>query len=101
MDSLELAEHLVWDYPSHDFVIDREEAAELKLPVQALPITQERQLINSLIGLMKDGMPYLGFAKPLAKPSVAKKGGKKKLPSAAATAGTGNGSKRAAAGAVA
>ena len=39
-DADELAEHLVWDYPAHDFVIDFEEAEALGLPVQRLPITQ-------------------------------------------------------------
>jgi len=93
----ELAEHLVWDYPAHDFVIDFEEATELGLPVQRLPVTQEKLLIDSLIGLMRDEIPYLGFAKPADRKPAAKKNGKKKLPTGVATTGAGNGAKRAAA----
>ncbi len=94
-DANELAAHLVWDYPAHDFVIDFEEAHALGLPVQRLPITQEKLLVNSLIGLMQNELPYLGFAKPVRKPTVAKKGSKKKLPSSAPAAQAGNGTKRA------
>jgi hypothetical protein len=80
----DLAEHLVWDYPAHDFVIDYEEARGLGLPVQHLPLGQEKMLVNSLTGLMRYGSPYLGFAKPQPaqhrpKPT-AKKSGKKKVP---------------------
>ncbi len=95
----ELAEHLVWDYPAHDFVIDYEEAEAIGLPVQRLPIAQEKSLINSLIGLMHDGIPYLGFAqsvsarKSATKPP-AKKGTRKKLP-VPITAGANSGEKRA------
>jgi len=94
----ELAEHLVWDYPAHDFVIDYEEAKAIGIPVQKLPITQEKALINSLIGIMKHGIPYIGFAQPAAprrKPAPAKNT-RKKLPVSIASAGTGNvGTKRA------
>ena len=96
-DAADLAAHLVWDYPAHDFIIDHEEARQLGLPVQRLPITQERLLINSLIGLMQNELPYLGFAKPVRKPTVVKKGSKKKLPSSAPAAQAGNGTKRTAA----
>jgi hypothetical protein len=94
----ELAEHLVWDYPAHDFVIDYEEARGIGLPVQRLPITQEKALINSLIGMMKNGLPYVGFAKPVPaprrKPAPAK-GARKKLPVSITSAGAGNSAKRA------
>lgn len=95
-DADDLAEHLVWDYPAHDFVIDFEEADALGLPVQRLPITQEKLLIDSLIGLMRNEIPYLGFAKPADRKAVAKKG-KKKLPTSATAATGGNGAKRTAA----
>ena len=80
----ELAEHLVWDYPAHDFVIDYQEAKGLGLPVQPLPLGQEKTLINALTGLTKYGIHYIGFARPQptlrrTKPA-AKKSGKKKLP---------------------
>ena len=92
----ELAEHLVWDYPAHDFVIDYEEAKGIGLPVQRLPITQEKTLINCLTGMMKHGLPYLGFAQPAPrrKPATAKNA-RKKLPVSIAPAGTGNAAKRA------
>ncbi len=94
----ELASHLVWDYPAHDFIIDFDEADSLGLPVQRLPITQEKMLINSLIGLMRDGIPYLGFTKPTdRKPAVAPKGSKRKLSPSPATASGGDGTKRPAA----
>ncbi|MFZ0478249.1 MAG: hypothetical protein WAL71_03795 [Terriglobales bacterium] len=94
-DADELAEHLVWDYPAHDFVIDFEEAATLGLPVQRLPITQEKLLIDSLTGLMRNEIPYLGFAKPTDRKPAVKRGSKKKLPTPV-TAAT-NGPKRTAA----
>ena len=93
----ELAEHLVWDYPSHGFVIDSEEARGLGLPVERLPLPQEKLLINSLIGMMHNGLPYIGFAQPVPsrKPNTAR-GNKKKVPVAVGTAaGAGNGAKRA------
>lgn len=93
----ELAEHLVWDYPAHDFVIDSEEAKSLGLPVELLPINQEKLLIDSLIGLMKNEIPYIGFAQPArSKNQPAAKGTKKKLPVPIRGAtGAGNGAKRA------
>ena len=90
----ELAEHLVWDYPSHDFVIDREEAAGLGLPVRPLPLAQERALIDSLIGLMKHEIPYIGFVKPIRKSATKRVSKKVPLPVGTAT-GAGNGAKRA------
>jgi hypothetical protein len=91
----ELAEHLVWDYPAHDFVIDYEEAKSIGLPVQRLPLAQEKSLINSLTGLMTDGIHFWGFAKPAStKKPVVPKGSKKKLPVSVATAGAGNGTRR-------
>lgn len=80
----ELAEHLVWDYPAHDFVIDYQEAKSLGLPVQSLPLGQEKTLINALTGLTKYGIPFIGFARPQPTPRrakpAAKKSSKKKLP---------------------
>jgi len=93
----ELAEHLVWDYPAHDFVIDRDEAGAIGLPVFPLPITQEKMLINSLSGLMKNGIPFLGFAQPTIrkKPATAKGGRSRKLPVSVQAAAAGNGANRA------
>lgn len=92
----ELAEHLVWDYPAHDFVIDYEEARGIGLPVQRLPITQEKALINSLIGMMKNGIPYIGFAQPAPRRKPATpKSARRKLPVSIASAGASNSTKRA------
>jgi len=60
-EAAELARHLVWDYPVHDFVIDREEASEVGLPVQALPLSDEKLLISAISGLEESGISYLGF----------------------------------------
>jgi hypothetical protein len=73
----ELAQHLVWDYPAHDFVIDYEEAKGLGLPVQRLPITQEKAMVNALIGLMRHGMHYTGFVQSAGGKRSAQKAGKK------------------------
>lgn len=89
-EAAELARHLVWDYPAHDFVIDRDEAGNLGLPVQKLPISQERALISVLSGLGEYGIPYLGFighgtkTKTKTKGRTARtvRGGTRKLPTA-------------------
>lgn len=73
-DAAELARRLVWDYPAHDFVIDRNEARDLGLPVQKLPIYEEKALISAISGLGEYGIPFLGFVehgtqtKPKTKP---------------------------------
>ncbi|MGC2109003.1 MAG: hypothetical protein WA655_05760 [Candidatus Korobacteraceae bacterium] len=92
----ELAQHLVWDYPSHDFVIDREEAHAIGLPVRPLPLNQERILIGSLIGLLKDELPYIGFAQPVRKKRSVGKKSASKVPAPVPTGRVvpGNGSHR-------
>ena len=92
----ELAQHLVWDYPAHDFVIDYEEAKGVGLPVQRLPLSQERALIGSLIGLMKDEIPYIGFVQPVRRRKPVAKKSKATVPiSVGKAAGAANGAKRA------
>lgn len=93
----ELAEHLVWDYPAHDFVIDYQEAEAIGLPVQRMPITHEKMLINSLTGLMNNDIPFMGFAKPAIGKKPATKSSRRKLPVPVETPGTGNGARRASA----
>jgi len=66
-DAFELARHLVWDYPAHDFVIDRKEAKSLGLPVLKLPISEEKILISAISGLEEYGIPYIGFTENGAK----------------------------------
>jgi Serine dehydrogenase proteinase len=60
-EAAELARHLVWDYPAHDFVIDREEAKQLGLPVQKLPASEERALISAISRLEDYEIPFVGF----------------------------------------
>jgi hypothetical protein len=62
-----LAQHLVWNYPSHDFVIDFNEARALRLPVKPLPASQEKALVDAIEGLQKYGLPYVGFCEPKPK----------------------------------
>jgi len=98
-----LAEHLVWDYPAHDFVIDYEEAKAIGLPVQRLPIAQEKSLIHSLTGMIDDGLYYWGFAKKAPRPArpmgrrkpPVPASTRKKLPVSVAASGPGNGARRA------
>jgi len=92
----ELAQHLVWDYPAHDFVIDREEASAIGLPVRPLPLDQERILIGSLIGLLRDELPYIGFVQPVRKKRTVGKKSAKKVPiPVGAASRAGNGAARA------
>jgi hypothetical protein len=82
-EAAELARHLVWDYPAHDFVIDRREARSLGLPVQRLPISDEKMLIAAISGLEEYELFYLGFiddTQKRTKPTRAKRKGPRKLP---------------------
>lgn len=85
-DAAELARHLVWDYPAHDFVIDRKEARKLGLPVQRLSISDEKILIAAISGLVEHEIPYVGFIvhgkQKRTKPTRAKRKGPRKLPTA-------------------
>jgi hypothetical protein len=87
-EAAELARHLVWDYPAHDFVIDRNEAKNLGLPVQKLPISEEKALISALSGLREYEIPYVGFiehgakTKTKGKPSRPARHNTRKLPTA-------------------
>jgi hypothetical protein len=85
-EAAELARHLVWDYPAHDFVIDRREARSLGLPVQRLSISDEKILITAILGLEEHDIPYVGFidhgTQKRTKPTRAKRKGPRKLPTA-------------------
>ena len=82
----ELARHLVWDYPAHDFVIDRKEARKIGLPVQRLSISDEKMLIAAISELGEYEIPYVGFiengTQKRTKPTRAKRKGPRKLPTA-------------------
>lgn len=79
-DAEKLAEHLVWNYPSHDFVIDYAEARALRLPVKRLVPSQEKTLIEGLKGLEKYGIPYIGFCERPPKRISRKNAPRKKMP---------------------
>jgi hypothetical protein len=71
----DIVHQLVWGYPSHEFVIDIEEAKSLHLPVHALDQKQEDLLINLIMELDEHDLSYSGFAqlpKPAAKSKAAK-----------------------------
>ena len=61
----QIIERTVWGYPSHDFCIDIDEAAELGLPVQRLPEAHDKILTAALLATQRDH--YYGFTPPVAK----------------------------------
>lgn len=67
----EIIRRMVWEYPSHDFHVDFEEAEDVGLPVERLPESQDSRLTAAIFDLEKED--YHGFAPPpppqTAKPS--------------------------------
>jgi hypothetical protein len=59
-----IAERLVWKYPAHDFVIDREEARSLGLPVQKMELFHDKLLTKVITTLMESEVTYVGFGTP-------------------------------------
>jgi Serine dehydrogenase proteinase len=57
-----IVDKLVRQYSSHDFGIDFDEAAELKLPVRALDRSQDERLTAAIMELHDDGLSFTGFA---------------------------------------
>jgi hypothetical protein len=60
-DAEGLTQKLVWQYPSHDFVIDYEEVKALGLPVKRLDLAQEELLLDSISGILGYGGSAYGF----------------------------------------
>jgi hypothetical protein len=60
--SKEIIKKMVWDYPSHDFHIDFDEAEEVGLPVAKLSEAQDVQITEAIINLRREY--YHGFAPP-------------------------------------
>jgi hypothetical protein len=60
----EIVRRMVWEYPSHDFHVDFEEAEEVGLPVERLPESQDIRLTAAIFDLDKED--YHGFAPPPA-----------------------------------
>jgi hypothetical protein len=57
----DLVQQLVWEYPSHNFVIDYDEAEAIGLPVKRMDISEEKSLIRVILGLQQDDISYSGF----------------------------------------
>lgn len=77
-----LTEKLVWGYPSHDYIIDYDEAEDLGLPVKRLDLAQEEVLLDSLSGILRHGVSRYGFVEPpkATKTSTPKKSAKTRKP---------------------
>ncbi len=60
----DLVQQLVWEYPSHNFVIDYDEAESIGIPVKRLGLTEEKALIRAILGLQSDDISYSGFVEP-------------------------------------
>src|SRR5271157_4537931 len=58
----DLVQQLVWEYPSHNFVIDYDEAESIGIPVKRLGLAEEKALIKAILGLQEDDISYSGFA---------------------------------------
>jgi hypothetical protein len=59
-----IVNRLVWQYPSHEFGIDFDEATELKLPVKELDRGQDERLSTAIMELVNEGITFSGFAGP-------------------------------------
>ena len=68
VNSREIVRRMVWEYPSHDFHVDFEEAAEVGLPVERLPESQDIRLTEAIFALDKED--YHGFAPALTPPTA-------------------------------
>lgn len=58
--AVQIVQKIVWEYPSHDFCIDFEEAKSLGLPVQRLPEAQDHKLCAAILEVGRG--QYHGFA---------------------------------------
>jgi hypothetical protein len=63
----EIVQKMVWEYPSHDFCIDFEEARVLGLPVERLPEAQDHKISAAL--LMVGRGDYHGFVSHESSPA--------------------------------
>lgn len=55
---------MVWEYPSHNFCIDFDEAKAIGLPVERLPEDQDAAICEALFNFERDN--YHGFVSPAA-----------------------------------
>jgi len=65
-----LVQQLVWEYPSHNFVIDYDEAKEIGLPVKRMDLAEEKSLIRVILGLQADDISCTGFVAAQQKAKV-------------------------------
>jgi len=72
----DIVRHMVWEYPSHDFDIDFEEAEQIGLPVERLPEQQDLALCEAIFDLERS--EYHGFVSPVRQPKQAQTGQKAK-----------------------
>jgi hypothetical protein len=80
----EIVKWLVWNYPSHGFVIDRTEARALRLPVVDLMPSQDNALVEVLLEMIDNEVSYHGFIPATKRTTVAKRVSRKQ-PSKVAT----------------
>lgn len=59
-----IAQRLVWKYPSHGFVIDRDEARDMGLPVYNMEVPHDKVLTKLVTQLMENEVTYVGFVPP-------------------------------------
>jgi hypothetical protein len=71
----DIVHKLVWDYPSHGFNIDFEEARTLQLPIEQLDAKQADQLIDLILELGEHDISFTGFI-----PTATAKRSRAKLP---------------------
>jgi hypothetical protein len=81
----DIVHRLVWDYPSHDFDIDFEEAKMLQLPVERLDAKQSDQLTDLLLELAEHDINYTGFVSRTAQRVRAVSKPKRKMPANSTT----------------
>ena len=72
-NSDKIAETLVWKYPSHDFVIDRDEAKAIGLPVMPLEANQEDAFVEVIRSFINNGESIYAFAEKNEKDSKTKR----------------------------
>lgn len=63
-DASKIAEQLVWKYPAHDFIIDRDEATDIGLPIVNLDKDDENDFIEILDTILDLGESIYEFARP-------------------------------------
>jgi len=60
-NAVKIARKLVWNYPAHDFVVDRDEARGLGLPVKPMDSQLDTILVNLVTELIENEISYTGF----------------------------------------